>query len=157
MKEFFPVLHTAALFSGISDEELAAMLSCLGARIDTFPKGSHLLRAGDAVDEVGLVLAGSALIVQEDIWGIISAWSAAGCLWSLEKCGMRACSTFTKAISFSKRRRLTVPFLLRVKEPPLGVLASADNPVSHGASGFCRWKKQLRSVEIGRTASARTI
>ena len=24
MKEFFPVLHTAALFSGISDDELAA-------------------------------------------------------------------------------------------------------------------------------------
>ena len=69
MKEFFPVLHTAALFSGISDEELAAMLSCLGARIDTFPKGSRLLRAGESVEEVGLVLAGSALIVQEDIWG----------------------------------------------------------------------------------------
>ena len=29
MKEFFPVLHTAALFSSISDEELAVMLSCL--------------------------------------------------------------------------------------------------------------------------------
>ena len=69
MKEFFPVLHTAALFSGISDDELAAMLSCLGARIDTFPKGSRLLRAGESVEEVGLVLAGSALIVQEDIWG----------------------------------------------------------------------------------------
>ena len=69
MKEFFPVLHMAALFSGISDEELAAMLSCLGARIDTFPKGSRLLRAGESVEEVGLVLAGSALIVQEDIWG----------------------------------------------------------------------------------------
>ena len=64
MKEFFPVLHTAALFSGISDEELAAMLSCLGARLDTFPKGSRLLRAGDTVEEVGLVLTGSALIVQ---------------------------------------------------------------------------------------------
>ena len=25
----------------------------------------------------------------------------------------------------------------------MGVLAGADNPVSHGASGFCRWKKQL--------------
>ena len=69
MKEFFPVLHMAALFSGISDDELAAMLSCLGARIGTFPKGSRLLRAGEAVEEVGLVLAGSALIVQEDIWG----------------------------------------------------------------------------------------
>ena len=69
MKEFFPVLHTAALFSGISDDELSAMLSCLGARIDTFPKGARLLRAGEAVEEVGLVLAGSALVVQEDIWG----------------------------------------------------------------------------------------
>ena len=69
MKEFFPVLHTAALFSGISDDELAAMLSCLEARIDTFPKGSRLLRAGEQVEEVGLVLAGSTLIVQEDIWG----------------------------------------------------------------------------------------
>ena len=58
MKEFFPVLHMAALFSGISDEELAAMLSCLGARIGTFPKGSRLLRAGESVEEVGLVLAG---------------------------------------------------------------------------------------------------
>ena len=69
MKEFFPVLHAAPLFSGISDEELAVMLSCLGARIGTFPKGARLLRAGDTVEEVGLVLAGSALVVQEDIWG----------------------------------------------------------------------------------------
>ena len=50
MKEFFPVLHTAALFSGISDDELAVMLSYLGARIDTFPKGSRLLRAGEQVE-----------------------------------------------------------------------------------------------------------
>ena len=238
--------------------------SC-SARLNTFPKGARLLRAGDTVEEVGLVLAGSALVVQEDIWGnrsilskigpgqtfaevfacapgsvlnvsveaesavtvmflhirrvlsvcpsacshhsqiirnllgelaeknlrlneklthmgqrttraklmsyfsaeaqrrgamsstfrspasslrITSVWSAAGCPWSLEKCGMRACSTFTKAISFSKRRRLTVPFLLRVKEPPLGVLASADNPVSHGASGFCRWKRCRQDLDL---------
>ena len=78
MKEFFPVLHTAALFSGISDDELAVMLSCLEARIDTFPKGSRLLRAGEPVEEVGLVLAGSALIVQEDIWGNRSILSKTG-------------------------------------------------------------------------------
>ena len=68
MKEFFPTLHAAALFSGISDDELATLLSCLGARIDTF-QGSRLLRAGEQVEEVGLVLAGSTLIVQRDIWG----------------------------------------------------------------------------------------
>ena len=78
MKEFFPVLHAAPLFSGISDEELAAMLSCLEARIDAFPKGARLLRAGDTVEEVGLVLAGSALVVQEDIWGNRSILSKIG-------------------------------------------------------------------------------
>ena len=78
MKEFFPMLHAAPLFSGISGEELAAMLSCLAARIDTFPKGARLLRAGEAVEEVGLVLAGSALIVQEDIWGNRSILSKTG-------------------------------------------------------------------------------
>ena len=38
MKEFFPVLHTAALFSGISDEELAARKAkwvCPQPRIQT--------------------------------------------------------------------------------------------------------------------------
>ena len=78
MKEFFPMLHAAPLFSGVSGEELTAMLSCLAARIDTFPKGSRLLRAGEAVEEVGLVLAGSALIVQEDIWGNRSILSKTG-------------------------------------------------------------------------------
>ena len=78
MKEFLPVLHTAALFSGISDDELAVMLSCLGARINTFPKGTRLLRAGEQVEEVGLVLAGSALIIQEDIWGNRNILSKAG-------------------------------------------------------------------------------
>ena len=69
---------------------------------------------------------------------ITLAWSAAGCPWSLEKCGLRACLTFTKITFFSRCQRQTVPFLLRVKEPPSGVSASADTPGRHGALGFCR-------------------
>jgi hypothetical protein len=30
----------------------------------------------------------------------------------------------------------------------LGVLASADNPVSHGASGFCRWKRCRQDLDL---------
>ena len=63
MKEFFPVLHMAALFSGISDEELAAMLSCLGARIDTFPKGSRLLRAGDYGPAAAYIVLSAAVCI----------------------------------------------------------------------------------------------
>ena len=62
MKEFFPALHAAALFSGISDDELATLLSCLGARIDTFPKGSRLLRAGEAVEEESVPVISNSLL-----------------------------------------------------------------------------------------------
>ena len=69
MKDFFPVLHSSRLFSGISEEELTAMLSCLNAERRDFPKDAFLLRAGDTVESIGLVLSGSVLILQEDIWG----------------------------------------------------------------------------------------
>ena len=34
-----------------------------------FPKEAFVLRAGDTTDSIGLVLAGTVLIIQEDIWG----------------------------------------------------------------------------------------
>ncbi len=45
------------------------MLSCLDARKESFPKGDFVLRAGEVVDSIGLVLSGNALVIQEDIWG----------------------------------------------------------------------------------------
>ncbi len=78
MKDFLPVIRSAQLFSGISVEELTAMLSCLGAEQKDFPKDAFVLRAGDTVDSIGLVLAGAVLIVQEDIWGNRNILSKAG-------------------------------------------------------------------------------
>lgn len=69
MKEFISVIHSAQLFSGVSEEEVMAMLGCLEARTQNYPKDAFLLRAGDTTDSIGLVLSGSVLIVQEDIWG----------------------------------------------------------------------------------------
>ena len=69
MKDFLPVLRFAPLFSGVSEEELTAILACLGAEVKHFPKDDFLLRAGDTAESIGLVLAGSVLVIQEDIWG----------------------------------------------------------------------------------------
>ena len=69
MKEFFPIIRSSQLFSGVSEEELTAMLSCLETRKESFPKDALLLRIGDTADAIGLVLSGSILIIQEDIWG----------------------------------------------------------------------------------------
>ena len=69
MKDFLPVIRSSQLFSGISEGELTAMLSCLKAERRDFPKEAFVLRAGDTAESIGLVLSGSVLIIQEDIWG----------------------------------------------------------------------------------------
>ena len=78
MKDFLPVIRSAPLFSGVSEDELTAMLSCLGAEVKRFPKDDFLLRAGDTAEAIGLVLAGSVLVIQEDIWGNRNILSKAG-------------------------------------------------------------------------------
>ena len=78
MKKFFPVIRSSQLFSGISEDELSAMLSCLNAEKKDFPKEAFVLRAGDTAESIGLVLAGSVLIIQEDIWGNRNILSKAG-------------------------------------------------------------------------------
>lgn len=69
MKSFLSVIRSSKLFEGIPEEELTSMLSCLNAKKESFLKDSFILRAGDATESIGLVLSGSVLITQDDIWG----------------------------------------------------------------------------------------
>ena len=69
MKDFLSVIRSSQLFSGIAQDELDAMLTCLGAKKVSLPKKAFLLRSGDTAESIGLVLSGSVLIIQEDIWG----------------------------------------------------------------------------------------
>lgn len=78
MQNFLPVIHSSQLFSGVSQEELTAMLTCLGGRQERYKRAAFLLRAGDTVESIGLVLDGSVLILQEDIWGNRNILSRAG-------------------------------------------------------------------------------
>ena len=78
MKDFLSVIRASQLFSGISEDELTAMLTCLDTRQTNFPKDTFLMRVGDTVDSIGLLLEGSALIIQEDIWGNRNILSKAG-------------------------------------------------------------------------------
>ena len=78
MKDFLPVIRSSQLFSGISESELTAMLSCLRAEKKDFPKEAFVLRAGDTAESIGLVLSGSVLVIQEDIWGNRNILSKAG-------------------------------------------------------------------------------
>lgn len=69
MNDFLLTLRNCPLFSGITEKEIEAMLPCLGARQESFPKGSYILREGETADSLGVLLSGHALIIQEDFWG----------------------------------------------------------------------------------------
>ena len=69
MKDYIQIIRSSKLFSGIAEDEIAAMLKCLQAKKETYKKGDFILRVGTTTEPIGLVLEGSALVIQEDIWG----------------------------------------------------------------------------------------
>ena len=69
MQNKFIIPANAALFTGVAEGEIQEMLHCLNPRHADFRKDETIFRAGEAIDAFGLMLSGSALIVQEDYWG----------------------------------------------------------------------------------------
>lgn len=69
MEKYLPVLRSCPFFSGLSDREILSILHCVNGTVLSRPQGAYIFRAGDTTDVMGLVLSGSALIIQEDLWG----------------------------------------------------------------------------------------
>lgn len=65
----FSTICTSRIFSGITEEELNEMLDCLDAKTVHFPKGEYILRSGDTVESLGVMISGNAFIIHEDFWG----------------------------------------------------------------------------------------
>ena len=62
-------LSDTKLFQGISEPEIHLMLDCLRTEEKKYKKGEMILRMGDIVSSLGMVISGSVLIENDDIWG----------------------------------------------------------------------------------------
>ena len=69
MKEFIPVLKRTKLFSGVGDDDISTMLTCMGARLLTYKKGEHVLRQGEHLSDILVLAEGSLHIQRDDYWG----------------------------------------------------------------------------------------
>ncbi len=69
MKDFVPVLKRTKLFSGVGDDDISTMLSCLGARLLTYKKGEYVLRQGEHLSDILVLAEGSLHIQRDDYWG----------------------------------------------------------------------------------------
>ena len=62
MEKYINILKNTPLFQGISEAEILPMLKCLSVSIKNYSKGEYLLRSGDKVQTIGMILSGQALI-----------------------------------------------------------------------------------------------
>lgn len=69
MKKYLPLLRRTQLFAGLTEEEILSMLTCLGAREQSFPKGAYVYRQGQRMGDIPLLVAGSLHIQRDDYWG----------------------------------------------------------------------------------------
>ena len=69
MENILAVLRTSSLFEGLADDEIESILKCLKAKIKDYDKGNQVLTSGNKIEEMGVLVKGSLLIVQEDFWG----------------------------------------------------------------------------------------
>lgn len=69
MKKYIPILKRTRMFSGVSEEEIGTMLSCLHARLCTYKKGEYVLRQGERIDNIMVLVEGKLHIQHDDYWG----------------------------------------------------------------------------------------
>lgn len=69
MKQYIPILKRTQLFSGVGEEEIASMLSCLDARLRTYKKGEYVFRQGEHPGDITVLVEGDLHIQRDDYWG----------------------------------------------------------------------------------------
>lgn len=69
LKKYLPVLKHCPFFAGLDEGEILSILNCVDAKIRTFDHDEYIFRAGDSTASMGLILSGSVLVIQEDLWG----------------------------------------------------------------------------------------
>lgn len=81
MKKYIPVLKACGLFEEIEEENLLAILGCLGAKVISVEKDLTIFQEGTAAKYLGLVLSGAVQMVHDDFYGnrtIVTRIEAAG-------------------------------------------------------------------------------
>ena len=78
MKKYLEILKNCVLFDKIGDENLIRMLGCLGATVTSFDKKYTIFVEGSPARFIGIVLSGSAQILQVDYYGNRSILSNVG-------------------------------------------------------------------------------
>lgn len=69
MKKYISILKNTQLFSGVGENEINAMLNCLQAKVYNYNKGEYILRQGEHINNIMVLVEGNLYIQRDDYWG----------------------------------------------------------------------------------------
>lgn len=69
MDKYFNQVKNSNLFYGIKDDELRGILECFRARVRSYDSGEVIIRQGELISNIYLVLEGSVNIEKDSYWG----------------------------------------------------------------------------------------
>ena len=69
MNKYIPILKKTGMFSGVGEDEIDAMLSCLDARLYDYEKGEYVIRQGERLNDIIVLVKGTLHIQRDDYWG----------------------------------------------------------------------------------------
>ena len=69
MEKYYNQIKNTPVFFGLSEDELKNMLECFNARIKSFDDGEIIIRQGEMIKNIYLVLDGAVNIEKDTYWG----------------------------------------------------------------------------------------
>ena len=129
MDNFFPILKKCSLFEHISNEKLAALLTCLGATVKQYGKKETIMEEGIPARYIGIVLSGGVQLVQLDYYGNRTIVSTAG-------------PSELFAESFACAEVSSIPLSVIAAEPSEVMLLDCHRIV-HSCSNACDFHQQM--------------
>ena len=129
MEKFFNILESCPLFFGIERQNLERMLVCLGARIEFFDKKQTVMAEGTTSKYIGIVLSGSAQVIQIDYFGNRSIISV-----------IEPSEVFAEAFACAETNSLPVAI---VANEPCNVMLIDCSHILHTCTNNCLFHQQL--------------
>ncbi|MCL1879067.1 MAG: Crp/Fnr family transcriptional regulator [Actinomycetia bacterium] len=69
MQNILPLIKRSPLFNGIAENQLEALVNCLGCRFVGYRKGQTIYFVGDHARGIGIIVYGSVHVIKNDAWG----------------------------------------------------------------------------------------
>lgn len=69
MEKYYPKIKNSPLFFGLKDDELTKMLKCFNGYVKTYENNEMIIRQGDIISKIYLILDGEVNIEKESYWG----------------------------------------------------------------------------------------